>query len=117
MKRLNPPRLLNSNLIRLFLTFVLAISLTQTVLANSSKLVGHWVGGGLNITIKANHTYKYKMLKIISVGGNWSANKNTLTLNYSSFGKKKKKVATYHFKGKNLVLRMKGKKAVTLKKQ
>lgn len=116
MKRLNPPSLLNSRPIRLFLTLVLAISLTQTVLADSSKLVGHWIGGGMNINIKANHTYKYKMLKIISVGGNWSANKNSLTLNYSSFGKKKKKVARYHFKGKNLVLHMQGKKAVTLKK-
>ena len=96
---------------------VLSLSLNQTAIAGTSNIVGHWIGGGININLKANHTFKYKMLKVISVGGNWSANKSTLTLNYKSFGKKKKKVATYHFKGKNLVLRMQGKKAVTLKKQ
>jgi len=119
MKPLNTPSLSLpiNKFSRFLLIFVLALSLTQTALADTSSLVGHWIGGGININLKANHSFKYKMLKVVSVGGNWSVNKSTLTLNYKSFGKKKKKVATYHFKGKNLILRMKGKKAVTLKKQ
>jgi len=111
MKRISLTKILTAAM------FILMFSLTNVAIAGKSKLVGHWIGGSLNITIKANQTYKFKILKIISVKGQWTANKNTLTLNYSSFGKKKKKVATYHFKGKDLVLRMTGKKAVILKKQ
>lgn len=107
----------NNKFSQLFLILILSLSLNQAALADTSNIVGHWIGGGIDINLKANNTFKYKMLKVISVGGNWSANKGTLTLNYKSLGKKKKKVATYRFKGKNLVLRMAGKKAVTLKKQ
>lgn len=95
----------------------LALSLSNTALADSSKLTGHWIGGKINITIKADHTYQYKILKIINVSGDWTATNSQLVLNYTTFGSKKKKTASYHFKGKDLILKMKGKKAVTLKKQ
>ncbi len=101
------------------LSLILLLSFSTSAFAGDGKLFGHWVGGGVDINLKANHTftYKVKIVKTFSFTGKWSASKNRITMNYKVAGIKQKKTASYRFKGKNLLLKLKGKGEATLKKQ
>ncbi len=101
------------------LTLFLFLSFTTSAFAGGGKLVGHWKGGGIDINLKSNHTftYKVKIVKTFNFTGTWSSSKNRLIMKYKVAGIKQKKVASYRFKGKKLLLTMKGKGEATLTKQ
>ena len=105
-----------------YLSLLLLITLSlggTTAIAGDNKLIGHWIGGGIDLNLKSNHRfdYKVKIVKTFHFTGKWASTKNKIIMSYKIAGIKRKKVATYRFKGKNLILKMKGKKEVSLRKQ
>ncbi len=101
------------------LAFIFLFSFTSAAFAGDAKLFGHWKGGGIDINLKSNHTftYKVKIVKTFNFSGKWSASKNRIVMTYKVAGIKQKKTASYRFKGKKLLLKMKGKGEATLTKQ
>jgi len=97
--------------------FLLAFTLfTNPAFASDKKLVGHWKGGKVDLNLKSNHRYTYK-LKIFNFKGTWSTTGNKLIMKYTLAGFKKSKTAKFRFDGKDLILTMPGKAAVRLKKK
>lgn len=103
-------------LTKLLLGLFLVGGLLTTALADDTKLIGHWKGGSIDLNLKADHSYSYKV-KVFNFNGNWSAANNVLLLNYSIAGIKRQKTAKYHFQGDDLVMQQGGKGNVILKKQ
>ncbi len=108
---------MQSNLFRK-LVLILLLSFASNAFAGDAKLFGHWKGGGIDINLKSNHTftYKVKIVKTFNFTGNWTASNNRIVMTYKVAGIKQKKTATYRFKGKHLLLKMKGKGEATLSK-
>jgi len=100
-------------------SLILLLSFTSPAFAGDGKLFGHWKGGGIDINLKSNHTfsYKVKIVKMFNFTGTWSTKNNKIIMRYKVAGIKQKKVASYRFKGKKLLLTLKGKGEATLKKQ
>ncbi len=96
-------------------SLIMLFCLNAAAIADNNKLVGNWKSAKINIHLKANHTYTYKM-KALNFSGKWSATGSKLTMNYSLLGFKKKRTSIYSFKGKDLVL-SNNKGNITLKKQ
>ncbi|MGV6808782.1 MAG: hypothetical protein ACWA5U_02800 [bacterium] len=85
--------------------FGLMLAWANAALADT-QLVGDWKGkeSSVSLNIKADGTYRYR-LNVLDISGKWTAEGNQLTLNYSLMGLKKKKVSSYRFDGKDLLLK------------
>ncbi|MCK5726115.1 MAG: hypothetical protein KAH22_04730 [Thiotrichaceae bacterium] len=104
----------NYNIISVLLGASLLLSSPFAIAAD--ELVGTWKGAGISLKIDANKQYQYKM-KLLNVGGKWSATKDKLTLNYSILGIAKVKKSSFSLKGNKLTLKRKDKESITLTKQ
>lgn len=89
----------------------------QHVNASDAKLTGSWKGknSSVSLVLRANGTYRYK-LKVLDISGRWNTSGNKLVLHYKMLGIKKKKVSSYRFDGKDLMLKSDGRPEVRLKK-
>ena len=98
--------------------FALLIT-SGSAFADNSKLYGNWksISHPIKIHLMKNmrFVYSYKML---SFSGTWkTSNNNEITLNYSVFGSKRSKTATYSVNRGFLTLRSNEHENVTLKKR
>ncbi len=95
----------STSLLVLFLSFFSVGSFA------ADSLVGHWVNNKIDLNLKVNKRYIYKV-KILGVRktfrGNWSATTKVITLKYKLLGNRKK-TATYSFSRGDLLLTQKGK--------
>ena len=97
----------------------LLLSSTSVIASNKAKLYGNWKsvsGSSIKIHLKKNMRYVYRY-KMITFTGKWSVSGNTLTLNYSVLGSKKRKKATFSFRKGFLTLRSHEHSTVVFKKQ
>jgi hypothetical protein len=99
------------------ITLCLMLFPFQLVNAGDAKLTGSWKGASssVSLVLRANGTYRYK-LKLLDISGRWHTAGNKLILHYKMLGIKKKKVSSYRFEGKDLMLKSDGRKEVRLKK-
>jgi hypothetical protein len=88
------------------ITLCLMVFPFQWVNADDAKLTGSWKGASssVSLVLRANGTYRYK-LKWLDISGRWHTAGNKLVLNYKMLGVKKKKVSSYRFEGKDLMLK------------
>lgn len=104
---------------KLIAVLMLCFMLFPLQLANASdaQLTGSWKGASssVSLVLRANGTYRYK-LKVLDISGQWNTAGNKLVLHYKMLGIKKKKISSYRFDGKDLMLKSDGRPEVRLKK-
>lgn len=101
--------------IRLFAVLLLLFTSHNALYASDTALKGLWKGEKIQLHLKADKTYNYK-INVLSFAGKWSTNNNVLTLSYSILGVKKDKTAKYSFDNNDLLLEQDGKKSIRLVK-
>ena len=86
--------------------------------AINKNLVGHWKGVSgkhISLQLRRNKTYIYRY-RMLTFTGKWSVRGNTITLNYSVLGVKRKKRVQYRLKRQFMTLRSHEHATVTMRK-